>query len=214
MFPLPDSHSASSKSQTKSQGEGTTMTTHNNTPKDQYHRAPLNGLIIGTIVGTVCAAVFLLASEGTEFNLAILAVALGLVLSFSLLGWIDGLCERSIISHRPLSAQQRDIKMLHAVTTTLIGVIPAIAFYSISTDRNPMSVPRNAAFSWKALVLYVLPLIPFPLAGWTLGVIRVSNDSRRVIPTMTLMVLVLLSLCVGFWLFFSLYLHMLFFFAP
>ena len=190
------------------------MTTHNNTPKDQYHRAPLNGLIIGTIVGTVCAAVFLLASEGTEFNLAILAVALGLVLSFSLLGWIDGLCERSIISHRPLSAQQRDIKMLHAVTTTLIGVIPAIAFYSISTDRNPMSVPRNAAFSWKALVLYVLPLIPFPLAGWTLGVIRVSNDSRRVIPTMTLMVLVLLSLCVGFWLFFSLYLHMLFFFAP
>ena len=55
------------------------MTTHNNTPKDQYHRAPLNGLIIGTIVGTVCAAVFLLASEGTEFNLAIVAVALGLV---------------------------------------------------------------------------------------------------------------------------------------
>ncbi|MEA5655515.1 hypothetical protein [Cutibacterium granulosum] len=73
------------------------MTTHNNTPKDQYHRAPLNGLIIGTIVGTVCAAVFLLASEGTEFNLAILAVVLGLVLSFSLLGWIDGLCERSNI---------------------------------------------------------------------------------------------------------------------
>ncbi|MBS5255332.1 MAG: adhesin, partial [Cutibacterium granulosum] len=64
------------------------------TPDQQYHRAPLNGLIIGTIVGTVCAAVFLLASEGTEFNLAILAVALGLVLSFSLLGWIDGLCER------------------------------------------------------------------------------------------------------------------------
>ena len=25
------------------------MTTHNNTPKDQYHRAPLNVLIIGAI---------------------------------------------------------------------------------------------------------------------------------------------------------------------
>ena len=190
------------------------MTTHNNTTEQQYRCAPVEGLAIGAITGAVCAAVFLLAFEGTEFNLAILAVALGLVLSFSLLGWIDGLCERSITSHRSLSAQQRDIKMLYAVTTILIGVIPAIAFYSISTDRNPMSVPRNAAFSWKALVLYVLPLIPFPLAGWTLGVIRVSNDSRRVIPTMTLMVLVLLSLGVGFWLFFSLYLHMLFFFAP
>ena len=35
------------------------MTTHNNTPKDQYHRAPLNGLIIGTIVGAVWALVIL-----------------------------------------------------------------------------------------------------------------------------------------------------------
>ena len=66
------------------------------TPDQQYHRAPLNGLLIGTIVGTVCAAVFLLASEGTEFNLAILAVALGLVLSFSLLGWIDGSSQSSV----------------------------------------------------------------------------------------------------------------------
>ena len=36
------------------------MTTHNNTPKDQYHRAPLNGLIIGTIVGAAWAIEFLL----------------------------------------------------------------------------------------------------------------------------------------------------------
>lgn len=29
------------------------MTTHDNTTDQQYHRAPLNGLIIGTIVGAV-----------------------------------------------------------------------------------------------------------------------------------------------------------------
>ena len=36
------------------------MTTHDNTPKDQYHRAPLNGLIIGTIVGAVWVVVLLI----------------------------------------------------------------------------------------------------------------------------------------------------------
>ncbi|ERS24568.1 hypothetical protein HMPREF1301_00559 [Propionibacterium sp. KPL2005] len=30
------------------------MTTHKDTTEQQYHRAPLNGLIIGTIVGAVC----------------------------------------------------------------------------------------------------------------------------------------------------------------
>ena len=36
------------------------MTTHDNTTEQQYHRAPLNGLIIGTIVGTVWAVVLLI----------------------------------------------------------------------------------------------------------------------------------------------------------
>lgn len=34
------------------------MTNDDKTPEDQYHRAPLNGLIIGTIVGVVWPTVF------------------------------------------------------------------------------------------------------------------------------------------------------------
>lgn len=34
------------------------MTTHNSTTREQYRRAPLNGLIIGTIVGIVWPTVF------------------------------------------------------------------------------------------------------------------------------------------------------------
>ena len=36
------------------------MTTHDNTTEQQYRRAPLNGLIIGTIVGALWAVEFLL----------------------------------------------------------------------------------------------------------------------------------------------------------
>ena len=36
------------------------MTTHKDTTEQQYHRAPLNGLIIGTIVGAVWAVVLLI----------------------------------------------------------------------------------------------------------------------------------------------------------
>ena len=31
------------------------MTTHKNTPEQQYHHAPLNGLAIGAIIGAVMA---------------------------------------------------------------------------------------------------------------------------------------------------------------
>ena len=36
------------------------MTTHKNTPEQQYHHAPLNGLAIGTIVGAVWVVVLLI----------------------------------------------------------------------------------------------------------------------------------------------------------
>ena len=44
------------------------MTTHKNTPEQQYHHAPLNGLAIGTIVGAVWALV--LGQRGTPVLLA------------------------------------------------------------------------------------------------------------------------------------------------
>ena len=178
------------------------MTTHNNAPKDQYHRAPLNGLIIGTIVGTVCAAVFLLASEGTEFNLAILAVALGLVLSFSLLGWIDGLCEKNIISHRPMSAQRRETKILYAATLSMIGIATVAIFFSdFFQDSQSLGAHLDTAPKIGALILYLLALIPFPCGGWALGAVRMNNSKncRRSFVSMTLMSVIVLLLCVICW---------------
>ena len=71
------------------------MTTHNNTPKDQYRRAPLNGLIIGTIVGAVWAIVFVVFSKVRWFISPRFAWMTFMGLSFPLLGWIDGLCEKT-----------------------------------------------------------------------------------------------------------------------
>ncbi len=42
------------------------MTTHDNTPKGQYHRASFNGLIIGTIVGAVWDTVFVMAYVNSQ----------------------------------------------------------------------------------------------------------------------------------------------------
>lgn len=77
------------------------MTTHNNTPKDQYHRAPLNGLIIGTIVGAVWAIVFVVFSKVRWFTSPRFAWMTFMGLSFPLLGWIDGLCEKILFYTDP-----------------------------------------------------------------------------------------------------------------
>ena len=72
----------------------------------------------------------------------------------------------------------------------------------------------NSTYSTKAFILYLLPLMMFPFAGWALGSVRVSNihDNRWIISKMSIMVAIVLFLSVAFWFTLSLFLETLFFF--
>ena len=183
-------------------GKGATMTTHNNTPKDQYRRAPLNGLIIGTIVGAVWAIVFVVFSKVRWFTSPRFAWMTFMGLSFPLLGWIDGLCEKNIISHRPMSAQRRETKILYAATLSMIGIATAAIFFSdFFQDPQSLGSQLDTAPKIGALILYLLALIPFPYGGWALGTVRMNNSKncRRSFVSMTLMSVIVLLLCVICW---------------
>lgn len=178
------------------------MTTHNNTPKDQYHRAPLNGLLIGTIVGAVWAIVFVMFSKVRWFTSPRFAWMTFMGLSFPLLGWIDGLCEKNIISHRPMSAQRRETKILYAATLSMIGIATAAIFFSdFFQDSQSLGARLDTAPKIGALILYLLALIPFPYGGWTLVAVRMNNSKncRRSFVSMTLMSVIVLLLCVICW---------------
>ena len=183
-------------------GKGATMTTHNNTPKDQYRRAPLNGLIIGTIVGAVWAIVFVVFSKVRWFISPRFAWMTFMGLSFPLLGWIDGLCEKNIISHRPMSAQRRETKILYAATLSMIGIATAaIFFFDFFQDSQSLGSHLDTAPKIGVLILYLLALIPFPYGGWALGTVRMNNSKncRRSFVSMTLMSVIILLLCVICW---------------
>ena len=178
------------------------MTTHNNTPKDQYHRAPLNGLLIGTIVGAVWAIVFVMFSKVRWFTSPRFAWMTFMGLSFPLLGWIDGLCEKNIISHRPMSAQRRKTKILYAATLSMIGIATAAIFFSdFFQDPQSLGSQLDTAPKIGALILYLLALIPFPYGGWALVAVRMNNSKncRRSFVSMTLMSVIVLLLCVICW---------------
>ena len=74
------------------------MTTHKNAAEEQYRRAPLNGLIIGTIVGAVWAVEFLLpflfpmGEYSRNIKMAFIALTL------PVFGWITGLWGRTVYS--------------------------------------------------------------------------------------------------------------------
>ena len=178
------------------------MTTCDNTVTEQYRRAPLNGLIIGTIVGAVWAIVFVVFSKVRWFTSPRFAWMTFMGLSFPLLGWIDGLCEKNIISHRPMSAQRRETKILYAATLSMIGIATAAIFFSdFFQDSQSLGAHLDTAPKIGALILYLLALIPFPYGGWALVAVRMNNSKncRRSFLSMTLMSVIVLLLCVICW---------------
>ena len=178
------------------------MTTHNNTTEQQYHHAPLNGLIIGAITGAVWAIVFVVFSKVRWFTSPRFAWMTFMGLSFPLLGWIDGLCEKNIISHRPMSAQRRKTKILYAATLSMIGIATAAIFFSdFFQDSQSLGAHLDTAQKIGALILYLLALIPFPYGGWALVAVRMNNSKncRRSFVSMTLMSVIVLLLCVICW---------------
>ena len=97
------------------------MTTHKNTPEQQYHHAPLNGLIIG--------AVWALAIFGYQVS-SILAGAdsklssprLFMSLIFPLVGWLTGLWERRVYACDDPKKRRCRAKIIGSAMAILTGV--------------------------------------------------------------------------------------------
>ena len=109
------------------------MGIHDNTTtnKDQYRRAPLNGLIIGTIVGAAWAIEFLLpflfpmGRYSRNIKMAFIALAL------PVLGWITGLWGRTAYSCTTPEKRKRRVKTTGIVMATTIGTLMSLSLIHI-----------------------------------------------------------------------------------
>ncbi|MEH1547652.1 hypothetical protein V7F78_11735 [Cutibacterium avidum] len=192
------------------------MGIHDNTTtnKDQYRRAPLNGLIIGTIVGAAWAIEFLLpflfpmGRYSRNIKMAFIALAL------PVLGWITGLWGRTAYSCTTSVKKKRRVKTTGIIMTTTIGVLMFITYYSLVAGIGILEVPDHATFSCKAFVMFLAPLIVFPITGWGLSIARINTPSDRhsVISKMSAWVALGLYLSTAAWFAISLFLNTLFFF--
>ena len=192
------------------------MGIHDNTTtnKDQYRRAPLNGLIICTIVGAAWAIEFLLpflfpmGRYSRNIKMAFIALAL------PVLGWITGLWGRTAYSCTTSVKKKRRVKTTGIIMTTTIGVLMSITYYSLVAGIGILEVPDHATFSCKAFVMFLAPLIVFPITGWGLSIARINTPSDRhsVISKMSAWVALGLYLSTAAWFAISLFLNTLFFF--
>ncbi len=189
------------------------MSTHKNTLEEQYRRAPVNGLIIGTINGVAWVLVLLI--PGLFSNDPSRRAKMDLVaLILPVLGWITGAWERSFTSRGDPAKIEHGIKVIGAAMMTAVGIMTAATFYTLVASQDSLHVPPRAAYSVKAFILYLLPLVVFPCAGWALGSVRANNihDTRWIISKMSIMASVMLFLSTAFWFTTSLFIEALFFF--
>ncbi|MDU3768779.1 MAG: hypothetical protein E7G49_08430 [Cutibacterium granulosum] len=192
------------------------MGIHDNTTtnKDQYRRAPLNGLIIGTIVGAAWAIEFLLpflfpmGRYSRNIKMAFIALIL------PVLGWITGLWGRTAYSCTTSVKKKRRVKTTGIIMTTTIGVLMSITFYSLVAGMGTFEVPDDSTFSCKAFVMFLAPLLVFPITGWGLSTARINTPSDRhsVISKMSAWVALGLYLSTAAWFAISFLLNILFFF--
>ena len=190
------------------------MTTCENAAQQQYRRAPLNGLIIGTIVGAVWVVEFLLPflfpMGGYSRNIKMAFIAL----SLPVLGWITGLWGRTAYGCATPAKKKRRVKMVGIVMTTTTGILVSITYYSLVAGMETFEVPDDSTFSCKAFVMFLAPLLVFPITGWGLSIARVNTPSDRhsVISKMSAWVALGLYLSTAAWFAISLFLNTLFFF--
>ena len=99
------------------------MNIHTNTLEEQYRHAPLNGLIIATIVGAVWALVFLLWGVRGNFFMSVQGNYLMSVV-FPVVGWMLGTVRADILHNNGT-----DIIRMSCVTVVAVFVSVIAWFY-------------------------------------------------------------------------------------
>ena len=137
-----------------------------------------------------------------------------IALILPVLGWITGLWGRTAYSCTTSVKKKRRVKTTGIIMTTTIGVLMSITYYSLVAGIGILEVPDHATFSCKAFVMFLAPLIVFPITGWGLSIARINTPSDRhsVISKMSAWVALGLYLSTAAWFAISLFLNTLFFF--
>lgn len=170
------------------------MTTTNNTTEQQYRRAPLNGLIMGTIVGTVWDTVFMMAYVNSQkaIDPKEYPSLFTMSLIFPLIGWLTGLWERRAFTCDDLKRKRFKIEIIGVVMASLTEVLMYSTGFLLADHRSLESIE---------VAMHPLPLIVFPFAGLALSVvgIRLRNSRIPFILSMSIASAAILFIAVVVW---------------
>lgn len=170
------------------------MTTTNNTTEQQYRRAPLNGLIMGTIVGAAWPTVFGILHVRKTLVLAPKEYPPVFIMSliFPLIGWLTGLWERKMYACDDSKKRRLKIKIIGAAMATFAGMLMFSTRLALVDDDLLLNI--------KAAV-HPLPLAVFPCAGLALSDIgiRLKNSKTPFILSMSIASVIILFTAVAVW---------------
>ena len=184
-------------------------TTHKNTVEEQYRHAPLNGLIIGAIVGAVWALVvlgYLISLLLTEQDTELCPPELVMSPIFPVVGWLTGLWQRTAVDCDDITKQKRRVKAITAVMSSLAGVLMGSMEYFLTSLRF--------ASSKEKLIHYLILIVVFSLTGWILSTIGtiIKDDGHRFLIKMSIATAVALFTSVAVWFFVFSFIRVAFFF--
>ena len=172
------------------------MGIHDNTAKDkdQYHHAPLNGLIIGMIVGALWDTVFVIlyvksneTIDPKEYPSLFL-----MSLIFPLVGWLTGLWERRTFTCDDPRKKRLKIEIIGVAMASLTEMLMYSTGFFLADHRSLESIE---------VAMHPLPLIVFPLAGLVLSIvgIRLRNSRIPFILSMSIASAAILFIAVVVW---------------
>ena len=160
--------------------------------EQQYRRAPLDGLIIGTIVGAfwilMTLGIYMFQTRGSEYYRENLASECSpyFVMSFVFpaVGWLTGSWERATVPYLEQRAVKQKFRWIGAAMAALCGT--ALLIISFVSG----SIIKVYSFNQAPLIylFYTIQVFVFTLVGWMLGDAQTSLRTSRkyVIPKMCL----------------------------
>ena len=108
---------------------------------------------------------------------------------------------KTVQKYKNPARRKRRIRLIDTVMATLSGVLLTIIYYVFPQSLGRHDIPGHLTLSKQAFVVYLVPLIVFPVAGWILGALRtyVYCTGRHVIRGMSLMTVSILFFTILGW---------------
>ena len=171
------------------------MTIHDNTTEQQYHHAPVEGLAVGAITGTVWDTVFVMSYVNSQkaIDPKEYPSLFTMSLIFPLIGWLTGLWERKMYACDDSKKRRLKTKIIGAAMATFAGILMFSTEFFLFAD--------HISFNSVEAAVHPLPLAVFPCAGLALSDIgiRLKNSKSPFILSMSIASVIILFITVAVW---------------